>query len=172
MTEASLDQRLVELGEIVDTWTRAALASSISSPARRFGHMLEYHLGWRDTELAPLAVAAPSGKKLRPALTALVSEAVCGSIEPARSAAVGVELIHNFSLVHDDIQDRSELRRHRPTFWTLWGAEQGINAGDALFALAQVVVLQDRTALSAALVAELNATALLLRRPHSMRTKP
>jgi geranylgeranyl diphosphate synthase type I len=73
---------------------------------------------------------------------------------------VALELIHNFSLVHDDIQDHSELRRHRPTLWSLWGMPQGINAGDALFALAQVVVLQERTELAARLGAELNVTAL------------
>jgi len=162
MSMARLEQRLVQLGAMVDQWTRAALSETVSSPARRFGNMLEYHLGWRDTDLQPLEQAAPSGKKLRPALAALVCEAVCGSIEPARTAAVAVELIHNFSLVHDDIQDRSPLRRHRPTFWSLWGAEQGINAGDALFAMAQVVLLRDKTALSASMAAELNATALLL----------
>jgi geranylgeranyl diphosphate synthase type I len=162
MTAVGLDQRLLQLGEIADGWTRGALAASTSGPAQRFGRMLEYHLGWRDTYLEPLEPPAPSGKKLRPALVALVCEAVCGAIEPARSAAVAVELIHNFSLIHDDIQDRSELRRHRPTFWSLWGAEQGINAGDALFALAQVVLLNDRSALSAAMAAELNATAFLL----------
>src|SRR5688500_4618145 len=140
---AALDRRLTELGAIVDGWTRAALADSISQPAQRFGRMLDYHLGWRDVDLEVLEVPAPAGKRLRPALAALVCEAVCGSIEPARSAAVAVELIHNFSLVHDDIQDRSELRRHRATFWTLWGAAQGINAGDALFALAQVVLLRE-----------------------------
>src|SRR5919197_1581593 len=102
--------------------------------------MVAYHLGWRDTDLAELAVPAPSGKKLRPAIALLVSEAVCGSIEPARAAAVALELVHNFSLVHDDIQDRSHLRRHRPTLWSLWGTAQGINAGDALFALAQLAL--------------------------------
>jgi geranylgeranyl diphosphate synthase type I len=153
---------LAELGDLVDQWTRQELAAAITPPARRFGALLEYHLGWRDSQLEPLAVPAPSGKKLRLALVLLVSEAVAGSIEPARSAAVAVELIHNFSLVHDDIQDRSPLRRHRPTLWTLWGMEQGINAGDALFALAQLVVLRQPTALAARLAGELSRTSLLL----------
>jgi geranylgeranyl diphosphate synthase type I len=73
---------------------------------------------------------------------------------------VAVELIHNFSLVHDDIQDNSALRRHRPTVWSLWGMPQGINAGDALFALAELVLVRDGTALAARLAAELNLTAL------------
>src|SRR6266853_4037317 len=93
-------------------------------------------------------VPAPAGKKLRPALVLLVAQAVSGEIsQAARDAAVAVELIHNFSLVHDDIQDRSELRRHRPTLWSLWGMPQAINAGDALFALAQVVLLREASTL-------------------------
>src|SRR5690242_17120030 len=126
-----IDRHLTELGELVDGWLRQTLTESISAPARRFGAMLEYHLGFRDEQLEPLAKTAPAGKKLRPALALLVCQAVSGELEPARDAAVAVELIHNFSLVHDDIQDRSPLRRHRPTLWTLWGAAQGINAGDA-----------------------------------------
>src|SRR5437763_10208587 len=81
---------------------------------------------------------------------------------PARNSAAAVELIHNFSLVHDDIQDHSDLRRHRPTVWSVWGMPQGINAGDALFALAQVVLARDGTELSAKLATELNATTLAL----------
>src|SRR6266853_5794060 len=95
-------------------------------------------------------VPAPAGKKLRPALVLLVAQAVSGEInQAARDAAVAVELIHNFSLVHDDIQDRSELRRHRRTVWSVWGMPQGINAGDALFALAQRVIARGGTSLAA-----------------------
>jgi geranylgeranyl diphosphate synthase type I len=123
--------------------------------------MIEYHLGWRGPDLQPLTRPAPAGKKLRPALVLLVSQAVCGEIAAdARQAAAAVELIHNFSLVHDDIQDHSALRRHRPTVWSLWGMPQGINVGDALFALAQVVVTENGSALSAQLGFELNKTAL------------
>jgi geranylgeranyl diphosphate synthase type I len=160
---ATLDQLLANYGTQVDEWTRAALAESISPQAARLGAMLEYHLGWRDEHLQPLSVPAPAGKKLRPALVLLVAQAVSGEInQAARDAAVAVELIHNFSLVHDDIQDRSELRRHRRTVWSLWGMPQGINAGDALFALAQRVLVRGLSAQAAAMAAELNATALLL----------
>ncbi|MCA1645646.1 MAG: polyprenyl synthetase family protein [Chloroflexi bacterium] len=160
---ATLDEQLARHGSMVDTWTREAIAGSISPQAERLGAMLEYHLGWRDAHLQPLVSPAPAGKKLRPALVLLVSQAVSGEINAAaRNAAVAVELIHNFSLVHDDIQDHSELRRHRRTVWSLWGMPQGINAGDALFALAQRVVVGDSSALAAAMSAELNATALLL----------
>jgi geranylgeranyl diphosphate synthase type I len=158
-----LDERLTRLGELTNSWLREALAQNVSADAQRLGAMLEYHLGWRDENLQPLEVPVPAGKRLRPALTLLVCEAVCGEITPAgRNAAVAVELVHNFSLVHDDIQDRSELRRHRPTVWSVWGMPQGINAGDALFALAQIVVVRGGTPLAAEMAAELSSTALLL----------
>ena len=161
-TAPELERRLAELGALVDAWTRDELARGISEAAAPFGGMLEYHLGWRDEQLNPLQDPAPAGKKLRPALALLVCEAVCGSIEPARQAAVALELVHNFSLVHDDIQDRGQLRRHRRALWTLWGAEQGINAGDALFALGQAALLREHTALAAAMGVELNRACVLL----------
>lgn len=157
-----LDGELTRLGKLTDDWIRAAVSRTVSAPAARFGAMLEYHLGWRDAELQPLAVPAPAGKKLRPALSLLVCQAVSGEMEAALPAAAAVELIHNFSLVHDDIQDRSALRRHRATLWSLWGAEQGINAGDALFALAQIVLVQQPSELAARMTGELNRTALML----------
>src|SRR5205085_3209245 len=135
----------------------------VSPAANRLRAMLEYHLGWRGPDLEPLSRPAAAGKKLRPGLVLLTCQAVCGEItEPARDAAVAVELIHNFSLVHDDIQDHSDLRRHRRSVWSLWGMPQGINAGDALFALAQRVLLRETSTLAARMAAELNATALLL----------
>jgi geranylgeranyl diphosphate synthase type I len=158
-----LDEQLTRLGADVDAWTREALAQSISPLAQRLAAILEYHLGFRGPDLEPLDTPAPAGKKLRPGLVLLTSQAVSGEVTPrARSAAVAVELIHNFSLVHDDIQDHSELRRHRPTVWSLWGMPQGINAGDALFSLAQIVIVRDGGPLAADMAAELNRTALLL----------
>src|SRR5436190_17811814 len=157
-----LEQELTRLGQLTDGHIRGVLAKHMSAPAERFRAMLEYHLGWRGSDLEPLATPAPAGKKLRPGLALLVCRGVSGSEDAALPAAAAVELIHNFSLVHDDIQDRSELRRHRPTLWSLWGAAQGINAGDALFALAQVVLLEAPSAAAARMGAELNRTALLL----------
>src|SRR5215471_5084441 len=151
-----LERELARLGHRTDDFIRTALVETMSRPAARFRGMLEYHLGWRDADLQPLAVPAPAGKKLRPALSMLVCQGISGEAEPALPAAAAVELIHNFSLVHDDIQDRSELRRHRPTVWSLWGAAQGINAGDALFALAQIVILEVPTEAAARMAAELN----------------
>ncbi len=158
-----LDSELTRLGALTDGWIRDAVAQHVSPQAQRLAGMLEYHLGWRGPDLTPLGRPAPAGKKLRPALVLLVAQAVSGGLnDAARNSAVAVELIHNFSLVHDDIQDHSQLRRHRPTVWSLWGMPQGINVGDALFALAQVVLSFDGSALSAHLSAELNKTALLL----------
>jgi geranylgeranyl diphosphate synthase, type I len=161
LMSVDLDAELTRLGELTDGWIREAVMRHMSPRAERLAAMLEYHLGWRGADLALLPRPAPAGKKLRPALVLLVSQAVSGEISPAaRDSAAAVELIHNFSLVHDDIQDRSELRRHRPTVWSLWGMPQGINVGDALFALAQVVLAESGTARAAQLMAELNRTAL------------
>src|SRR5574340_940719 len=79
------------------------------------------------------------GKLLRPALTLLAAELAGGAAAVARAlpAAVSVELIHNFSLIHDDIEDSDEERHHRQTLWRVWGQPQAINTGDALFALAR-----------------------------------
>ena len=160
-----LERELARLADLTDATIRDAVASNASAEAAGLAGMLEYHLGWRDEQIAPLATPAPAGKKLRPGVVLLVAQASSpsGEITPAAlNAAAAVELVHNFSLVHDDIQDRSALRRHRRTVWSLWGMPQGINVGDALFALAQIVVLREGNALAARLGAELNRTALRL----------
>ncbi len=94
--------------------------------------MAAYHMGWEGPGAGPQA----RGKRVRPLLTLLVAQAAGQAWQKALPAAAAVEFIHNFSLLHDDIQDRSPLRRGRPTVWRLWGRAQAINAGDALFALA------------------------------------
>ncbi|MEX0683134.1 MAG: polyprenyl synthetase family protein [Dehalococcoidia bacterium] len=99
--------------------------------------MLRYHLGWADAEGRP---ADHTGKRLRPALCLLACEAAGGDPERAVPAAAAVELVHNFSLVHDDVQDRDATRHGRDTVWAIWGEAQAINAGDALLALAHVAL--------------------------------
>ena len=89
-----------------------------------------------------LSYPLEGGKRLRPALCLLACRGVGGDPHQALPAAAGVELIHNFSLVHDDIQDASPLRRHRPTVWKRWGVAQAITAGDALFALSGLAILR------------------------------
>lgn len=100
--------------------------------------MLAYHLGW-EGEGAGLEAR---GKRLRP-LIVLLSTGACGeSWERALPAAASVELLHNFSLIHDDIQDHSAIRRGRLTVWKKWGVPQAINTGDTMFTLAQIAILR------------------------------
>jgi geranylgeranyl diphosphate synthase type I len=101
-------------------------------------HMLAYHLGWEGEGAGPEA----SGKRLRPLLVLLACAAAGGEWRAALPAAAAVELVHNFSLIHDDIEDNSPLRRGRPTVWTQWGIPQAINAGDAMFTLAFLAILR------------------------------
>ncbi|MEV6716304.1 polyprenyl synthetase family protein [Lentzea sp. NPDC051208] len=89
-----------------------------------------YHLGWWDE--AGTALTAAGGKAIRPALTLLAAEAVGGAAGAAVPAAVAVELIHNFSLLHDDVLDGDDTRRHRPTAWRVFGVGPAVLAGDAL----------------------------------------
>ena len=96
-----------------------------------------YHFGWEDAE--GLAIEGIGGKLLRPGLVLAAAAAVGG--EPVADSAVlaaaaAVELAHNFTLLHDDVIDRDHTRRHRPTAWTVFGAENAILAGDAMLALA------------------------------------
>lgn len=99
-----------------------------------FVTMMRYHMGWVDEQGKP--AKAVGGKRLRPMLSLLIAEAIGGEAGKALPAAVALELIHNFSLLHDDIEDQSKTRRGRPTVWSLWGEAQAINTGDAMFALA------------------------------------
>lgn len=102
--------------------------------------MLRYHMGWADETLRPHTY--PSGKRIRPMLCLLACAEVGGDPAQALPAAAAVELLHNFSLIHDDIEDGDETRRHRPTLWKIWGVPLAINAGDALFTLAFAAMQQ------------------------------
>lgn len=115
--------------------------------------MLRYHLGWADRELKP--VQLPAGKRVRPLLTLLCCEAQGGDWRQALPAAAAIELLHNFTLIHDDIEDGDRQRRGRETLWVVWGLPQALNAGDALFTLAYVAFLRlHETGLPPALVLE------------------
>jgi len=100
--------------------------------------MIRYHLGWIDENGAPFT--GDSGKALRPGLCLLACEAVCGDHAKALPAAVAIELVHNYSLIHDDIQDSDAERRHRPTVWKIWGVPQAINAGTAAKVIASMAL--------------------------------
>lgn len=105
-----------------------------------FYGMMAYHLGWVDSDFS--ARPARAGKSLRPGLCLLMAQALGAAVEDAVSLAAGIELLHNFSLIHDDIEDRSSTRRGRPTVWSLWGEAQAINAGDGMLALAHLAWLR------------------------------
>ncbi|MCI0521847.1 MAG: polyprenyl synthetase family protein, partial [Chloroflexi bacterium] len=81
------------------------------------------------------------GKGLRPTLCLLAYEALAGAYSQALPAAAALELVHNFSLIHDDIQDDDAQRRGRPTVWAIWGKPQAINAGTAMRILANICLL-------------------------------
>jgi len=100
--------------------------------------MMRYHLGWIDEQ--GMASADSSGKALRPTLCLMAAEALGQDYQKALPVAASVELIHNFSLIHDDIQDDDAERRHRRTVWKIWGKPQAINAGSAMRVLANVAL--------------------------------
>ncbi len=108
----------------------SALRDRLSNTTSFLYSMLRYAMGWSDESGAP--VSAPQGKALRPTLCLLTCEAVCGEYRRALPPAASLELIHNFSLIHDDIQDRDEYRRHRPTVWKVWGEPVALTAGNAM----------------------------------------
>ncbi|MEX0800431.1 MAG: polyprenyl synthetase family protein [Dehalococcoidia bacterium] len=128
--------------EALDGTLRSLLTSRDPDRSGLLYRMLRYHLGWEDAEGRPSE--GDGGKALRPTLCLLACEATGGDWRKALPAAAAVELTHNFSLVHDDIQDRDPERRHRPSVWAVWGEAQAINAGDALAGLARLAVLELR----------------------------
>jgi geranylgeranyl diphosphate synthase type I len=115
-----------------------AVASAGDSELEELHTMLAYHMGWHG-EGAGLKA---TGKRIRPLLVLLSSASAGGEWSRALPAAAAVELVHNFSLIHDDIEDNSPLRRGRPTVWKLWGIPQAINTGDAMFTLAHLALLR------------------------------
>ncbi len=100
--------------------------------------IIDYQFGW-DAEAASIDKNI-SGKRIRPVMMALVAQAVYGRYEHVLPAGAALELLHNFTLIHDDVMDKSPERRHRPAVWTRWGGTQAINAGDGLYALANLAM--------------------------------
>ncbi len=117
--------------------------------------MLAYHMGWQGEGTG----IGTSGKRVRPLLLLLSCEAAGGNWKDALPAAAAVELVHNFSLIHDDIEDNSPLRRGRPTVWKKWGVPQALNAGDSLFTLAHLSILRLEEKVSPAIT--INAIRIL-----------
>lgn len=103
-----------------------------------FYGMMHYHLGWVDAQLQ--RTGSNGGKHIRPVLCLLVCASAGGDWQQAVPAGAAIELIHNFTLIHDDIQDASPTRRGRSTVWQLWGVPQAINSGDSMFAAAHLAL--------------------------------
>jgi geranylgeranyl diphosphate synthase type I len=99
---------------------------------------MRYHLGWEDAE--GNAVDASPGKMIRPVGLLLATELAGGNADRAVPAGAAVELVHNFSLLHDDVEDRSDRRRDRPTVWTFAGEAQAINTGDGMFTIGRAAM--------------------------------
>lgn len=131
---------LAEHIEMIDNEIRAVFLQR--SEPRRLYEMMEYHLGWLDESLKP--AKQYRGKRFRPTLCLLTYKALAGVYTKALPAAAAIELIHNFSLIHDDIEDMDEERRHRPTLWKLFGIPHAINAGDGMHVLANLTALRLR----------------------------
>ncbi|MGC8779646.1 MAG: polyprenyl synthetase family protein, partial [Anaerolineae bacterium] len=118
-------------------WIEAEMRALLAAPTpavQRHYAIMQYHMGWLGADLRP--ARASGGKRVRPLLCLLACAAVGGDPQSAVPAAAGLELLHNFSLIHDDIEDGSPTRRHRPTAWSLFGMPQACNAGDGMFSLA------------------------------------
>ncbi len=124
---------------MVDDEMRAALTRS---PDYGIYGMMRYFLGLTSEKSRPRAGAG--GKRFRPGLCLFIANTY-GVVGGALSAAVSIELFHNFSLIHDDIEDKDELRRGRPTVWKLWGINHAINAGDGQLILAHRALVKSST---------------------------
>jgi geranylgeranyl diphosphate synthase, type I len=129
-TTRSATELLAWSRTLVDPAMRAAVDTLPASMRRVVG----YHFGWWDADGTP--ASGDGGKAIRPTLALLAAEAVGGDPTASVPAAVAVELVHNFSLLHDDVMDGDVSRRHRPTAWSVFGVSSAILAGDALLTLA------------------------------------
>ncbi|GAA0559023.1 geranylgeranyl diphosphate synthase type I [Saccharopolyspora erythraea NRRL 2338] len=130
-------RRIRDVSEVL-THTRCMVDQPLREAVRLLPdplrHFAGYHIGWWDENGS--TVVNDGGKTIRPALVLLSCEAAGGDPADAVPAAVAVELLHNFSLLHDDVMDGDLTRRHRPTVWSLFGTSNAILAGDAILGLA------------------------------------
>lgn len=108
----------------------AALRSAVGDDVNPLTAAVRYAMGWEDESGT---TTDAGGKRIRPALCLFAAGAFGGSVQEALPGAVAVELVHNFSLVHDEVQDRDAERHHRPTVWARMGEAQAINVGDFLY---------------------------------------
>lgn len=121
-----------EVQPVLDDFLQEVVNDPRLAVYRGLTEMLTYHMGWQGDH----AGGEAQGKRVRPLFLFLTCQAVGGDWRQAVPAAAAVEILHNFSLIHDDIEDQGELRRGRPTLWKIWGEALAINAGDAMYSLA------------------------------------
>ncbi|OEU91869.1 dimethylallyltranstransferase [Streptomyces abyssalis] len=131
---------LLERGRRLATPMLRAAVARLAPP---MDTVAAYHFGWIDESGRPSE--ASGGKAVRPSLALLSAEVTGAPPETGLPGAVAVELVHNFSLLHDDLMDGDEQRRHRDTVWKVHGPAQAILVGDALFALANEILLEPGT---------------------------
>lgn len=122
----------------IEATLRDSIPSDLATPD--LYDILRYHLGWLDEQLLP--ARGHGGKLLRPTLCLLCTEAFGGRYQRALPAAAAVELLHNFSLIHDDVEDRGHERHGRRTVWARWGEPVAVNAGDAMLVLSELALLR------------------------------
>ena len=134
---AALQQRY--LGAVYGEMRRAVPSFQATGPDQ-VHTLLRYHLGWEEADGSPTTAA--TGKALRPVLCLMACEMTGGDWRSALPAAASLELIHNFSLIHDDIQDQDLTRRGRATAWSIWGVPKAISAGNAIRVLADRLLLE------------------------------
>lgn len=128
VTEASMSSEMLEA---VEDELRTGLELA-PDPYGGIAEMIRHHFGWNES--SPEA----RGKRIRPLLTLLCASAAGADWRAALPAAAAVEWIHNFTLIHDDIEDSSALRRGRPTVWSRWGVPQAVNTGDFLYVVSHL----------------------------------
>lgn len=119
-----------------------AVLSQFSLPLYDF---MRYHLGWKDEKgnwLGEEERRGLGGKRIRPLMLLAINKLLGGSVKSCLPAASAVEFLHNFSLIHDDIEDGDEIRRFRPTVWKIWGIPQAINLGSSMQAIVHFAALR------------------------------
>lgn len=142
----AINEHLGEPDAALDEWTgyrdsvQAELEGIIDRTPSSLRRIMRHHMGW-ESEKGHACQGKP-GKFVRSILHLLSCRAVGGDIAQVLPAAAALELAHNVSLIHDDIQDGSHERRGRPAVWTLWGKPQAINIGDFMFAMASLALLK------------------------------
>lgn len=133
------DLNIDDLRQAVDVQLRVSVDHPLLDSHPEFKEMLQYQMGWTGQDAGKTA----QGKRLRPLILLLSAHTAGGDWTQVLAASAAVELMHNFSLIHDDIQDQSPMRRGRKTIWVKWGTAQAINAGDAMLGLASLTLMNE-----------------------------